>query len=382
MKRLKWMMLLTVILAFSGCQKESDAPVNEVVLEEPKEEVLEVYGVVETDKIREVSIDFPAKVEEIHIREGEIVEEGSPLLTLDINDYKDEIIKKEKELNQLKVKYDSIGKDSDVAVVKIENIKDDIAFKEKTLAEGTNLDVVELKNQIEFIKEDIKEIENEQAMKEELLSIGAVAESELKEDEKAIKEKQNNIINLENKIEKIIFDEKQEVKNLKVELEIYKIGIDNKVIVESTDKDVLGMQIEVAELEIAKMKSKLNESNLKENELISEYSKSIVQSLDVHIGEEIGTNNMVCTLASIDDLVAVVDVPQIFIEEIKQGDKASIGASGNKEECIEGKVLYISQYAVKKNGENMVKVTLELPEKQEILKLGYEVDVSFNLNKK
>lgn len=47
---------------------------------------VEVFGTVEAEKVKNIYLDFSARVEEIHVKEGQSIESGDRLLTLDLRD--------------------------------------------------------------------------------------------------------------------------------------------------------------------------------------------------------------------------------------------------------------------------------------------------------
>nr|WP_302598622.1 biotin/lipoyl-binding protein [uncultured Cellulosilyticum sp.] len=86
-------MLLTV-----GCANEEKQEVSNVSYIEEVDDSIEVSGKIKANKIREVSIDFPATVEEIYVLEGDKLEKGQEILALNYEEYKDEIKQKEQDL--------------------------------------------------------------------------------------------------------------------------------------------------------------------------------------------------------------------------------------------------------------------------------------------
>ena len=267
-----------------------------------------------------------------------------------------------------------------MAAVQINNVKKNIEIKNKILKEELDPTVVSLKNDIKVIKKEIKKAEEEQLMNKELLEVGGISESEVENADYDIGVMKNKMQALENQIDNIFLNQELEIEGLSTSLKVHEVQSDNTGIKEGIDKDVLQVEIELAELELQEMKDKLVGENIKENNVIVNEEKSIVQNFDIEVGQKVGTEQrVICTLVPVDDLVGVINVPQAFVSQIKKGSKATMSGTGNSENLLQGEVTDISEYAFKENGENMVAVTVEIPKEQDILKLGYEINVTFNL---
>lgn len=85
----------------TGCNSQ-EVNAQELVKEvEVNQEVnqLDVFGKVEAATIRELAVDFPATIETIDLKAGDLVEKGTQLMTLDYESYKNEMIKKNKKFS-------------------------------------------------------------------------------------------------------------------------------------------------------------------------------------------------------------------------------------------------------------------------------------------
>lgn len=92
-------------VSMTGCNSQ-EVNAQELAKEvEVNQEVnqLDVFGKVEAATIRELAVDFPATIETIDLKVGDLVEKGTQLMTLDYESYKNEMIKKEQEIQLLKV---------------------------------------------------------------------------------------------------------------------------------------------------------------------------------------------------------------------------------------------------------------------------------------
>ncbi len=75
---------------------EEVEPVDEtaVVEEEPKNESVEAYGIVEATNEQSISVDFNARVNKIYVKAGERISKGDQLVDFDISVLENEIASK------------------------------------------------------------------------------------------------------------------------------------------------------------------------------------------------------------------------------------------------------------------------------------------------
>jgi len=59
---------------------------------------IDAFGVVKSDSSENIYIDFPSIVKEVHVKEGENVKKDDKLFTLDMQEYEDQKLAKEREL--------------------------------------------------------------------------------------------------------------------------------------------------------------------------------------------------------------------------------------------------------------------------------------------
>ena len=122
MKKAMSILVGTAMLAslLAGCQgggenttASAEANAEEMAMQqEAQSQIVEAWGEVSAETIKEVHIDFDATVLDIYVKEGQEVKQGDKLMTLDYEEYKTSIAQKEKELSLDKKTYEGQIKSS------------------------------------------------------------------------------------------------------------------------------------------------------------------------------------------------------------------------------------------------------------------------------
>lgn len=357
----------------NGANKEASAPIE--VVTAPKG--VAAYGKVMADTIREVYIDFPAITEEIKVKEGEYVKKGAPLIVLDDTAYKNQIIKKEQEIKRLQVQQANIQKQVEPSGIELLQIKNELSLKQAKMQAGTDPDVVALQEQIKLMTEEIQEAQKLYEANKQLNSLESLSDTELKVSELKLKELEKAKKEAEVRLNSLKSDKELEISNLNTALQAKQTVANNSNSSLLADAEVLGLQIQNAQLELEDMKAKLDKVYLKGDTIIAD-KDSIVEKVGVKLGSVLGQEGSGITLSLVDQasLVVTVDVPENFIQQVTIGDKAEVTLNAYDGVILKAQVTHIAEQATMVNGENMVKVDLEVQEGKEKLKLGYEVDAT------
>ncbi|MCW3488507.1 efflux RND transporter periplasmic adaptor subunit [Dethiobacter alkaliphilus] len=99
--------LVSVALLAAGCTGTTEAGTNgQEEVEVVQAQTVEAFGNVVALAEKNIIVDFPALVEEVHVREGQQVEEEETLITLDLTEYNAQIENKERELKIARLELD------------------------------------------------------------------------------------------------------------------------------------------------------------------------------------------------------------------------------------------------------------------------------------
>jgi len=87
-------LIISLGFAIAGCSaKEEISSADEIDLSEELK-TIEAFGLVKAEETKDIIIDFPAIVEEAHVKEGQHLSLNNPIFTLDLSEYGMQILNK------------------------------------------------------------------------------------------------------------------------------------------------------------------------------------------------------------------------------------------------------------------------------------------------
>lgn len=386
MKKAMSILVGTAMLAslLAGCQgggenttASAEANAEEMAMQqEAQSQIVEAWGEVSAETIKEVHIDFDATVLDIYVKEGQEVKQGDKLMTLDYEEYKTSIAQKEKELSLDKKTYEGQIKSSGGSVQKISNLKEKANNIAKRVSEGTDTEIVSLQAEITSDKEELANIQKDIEVQKELVAAGTDTQKSVDDLNKKASELKTKIGATEQKITNLKKDRQVEITEINSEI----AGIEDTLSENEKSNQVTlsssAIKQEISNLEVAQMKSKYAKDFIKGNDIVLDIPKGIIKTIKVVEGAQIGGTNT-CLLEILDEqsLIVKANVSEEFIKDVKVGAEANIIPYADREAVIKGKVKEIQNMAIDKNGERVIPITIEAIEDSPYLKYGYSVDV-------
>ena len=386
MKKAMSILVGTAMLAslLAGCQgggenttASAEANAEEMAMQqEAQSQIVEAWGEVSAETIKEVHIDFDATVLDIYVKEGQEVKQGDKLMTLDYEEYKTSIAQKEKELSLDKKTYEGQIKSSGGSVQKISNLKEKANNIAKRVSEGTDTEIVSLQAEITSDKEELANIQKDIEVQKELVAAGTDTQKSVDDLNKKASELKTKIGAAEQKITNLKKDRQVEITEINSEI----AGIEDTLSENEKSNQVTlsssAIKQEISNLEVAQMKSKYAKDFIKGNDIVLDIPKGIIKTIKVVEGAQIGGTNT-CLLEILDEqsLIVKANVSEEFIKDVKVGAEANIIPYADREAVIKGKVKEIQNMAIDKNGERVIPITIEAIEDSPYLKYGYSVDV-------
>ena len=142
--------------------------------------------------------------------------------------------------------------------------------------------------------------------------------------------------------------------------------------------DVQAERVSVLEYDLRRMKNKLNQSFLKGNVIVSDYSKAVVYEISCAAGYTVGVGEnqqKLLSIMNLDSLYILADVAEEFIKDVKLGKKATIIPVADNSRKYYGKVIRIADMAIQKSGETNVTVEISIDQPDGFLRPNFNVDV-------
>lgn len=128
--------LVLLLFLVTACGENPNAPESEASIsrDEEGEKYIEAFGKIKPEVVKNITLDFPVRIETIFVKNGQIVEKGDTILLFaSSQDLEIEINNKEYELMNARLKYKELGfnnysSKSDLVVLHKKKI-DNLAFE-------------------------------------------------------------------------------------------------------------------------------------------------------------------------------------------------------------------------------------------------------------
>ncbi len=337
MKKFAYIVLvlsMTVVLAACGSAEggESDRPEGEmpvegeIEVEAPTVETVDAFGVVSAKKDVAISVDFNARVDKIHVQAGEKITEGMPLVDFDISELN----------NDLNAK------------------KRDLAFYQSKLGQK-NYDATKLSYDLDVAKEELRTKERQFEGKEALYESGALSKDDFEAARNELVAKQTSL------------------KNMEMSLSTTYASVNNSnTEIQNTVQKLLE--------DIKRLEEKYEAANfINGNQIASTLKNGVVSEVTGTEGAYVNRENTVMTLVDLDSRIVTADIAEEFIGKIKIGQDAEIISQANPDKTYHGKISRVWGISVKKGGETIVPIEIELSDIDDALYLNFNVDVKIML---
>ncbi len=381
MKKSMYIWAISLVLILNGCGgvKEASSAAANQNTEIKESQGIEAWGEVAYLDGYEVTIDFPAVITEIYVKEGDRVSKGDKLFCIDYEDYKQSIAKKEKELELEEVVLEGLLKNVSPQQTEVLVLKDNLRLNELRLKDNTDPDIKALESRLINVNEDLEKLEKDYEIGKELLGIDSISKREYEELQNVFGAKRREKEQLMAALVKLKADKELEINRLKTNIAYKQEELDRLNKLNTVSIQQQQIKKEVCEIDILAMKNKLNRLKIKDDNILFDLPKGIISKVQVQEGGHIGVNgqpSMVMTVIDSDSIIVKANVAEEFIREVRIGAKADIIPYADKAKVIEGVVTRIAETAVKENGETVVKVDIKVKEDEGFLKGGFGVDVT------
>ena len=372
-------MFVTIMsISCVGCGSATAA--NEASEVEETEETTEisVFGKAEAIDAEEIYIDFPARVVDVLVEEGQEINKGDKLMTLDYEEYKNNIAS-----TKIKKALDSVNTQD--SVQEISAINDQIASmqKEKSVKQSylqdNNYQIQTLNNALKVLEDKIQKAQEDLKSEKELLEAGASTEDAVKSMQLGI----DALINEKESTQKQLQSFKEltaiEIEKLNASIQGKRDEMVQKQDTNSRAASKEHLSAQMSDISIENMNAKLNKSYIKANDIVADLDHGIIEEISCEKGSFVGSNGPTYCMKLLDkdSIQIAADVPEEFISQITVGQSCKVVPYYDNTQSLEGKVVRIESRAVKQDGEVIVKVYVELTDPSILIMPGLSVDVIF-----
>ena len=338
--------LITVGFLGSSCNNEEVPTVEEVDLTDELTEV-EAFGVVKADESKDIIIDFPAKVQDVLVEEGQKVSLNEPIITLDLQDYRNLLRDKNNELSIARLEYQRAN--SGLKGLTVDNV---------------DIELESLNSDMELAKKAYEKTLEDYNSNETLYSVGGISLEALQQSKLALDEAQHKIeaIEYEQQLTNSRYEEELKQLNNKQGTERYQVSIQNE-------------RIKQVQNEIATLQNKVNKSFIVDGKIVSEFENGAVYDINFTPGSIVSSATKVFTIVNLNSLIIEANVVEEFIRDVKLDSSVRIVPIADRAREYTGKVINISHMAFSNNGETQIPIRISIDNLDSFLLPNYNVDI-------
>jgi len=203
-RRLTLIILIVCLgLVTSGCSpKEEISSAQEVDLSE-ESKIIEAFGLIKAEESKDIIIDFPAIVNEVHVKEGQYISFEDPIFTLDLSEYESQITSKKNELTIAQLEQQSIEK----------NLRG-------LYLENSELEIDKLTNDLNFSEKLYQQALNDLQSYEKLYKEGAISQQELNQFIEDVDDTKNKVHAIEYELEHTKSKMEQELEQFSIKQDL------------------------------------------------------------------------------------------------------------------------------------------------------------------
>lgn len=341
---------------------------------------IEAWGEVRYSHIENISIDIPAVVTDVTVKEGERVMLGQPLVTLDLSEYNGNIEKLKQQLSADQAALPAAAQDISALQADIAQMQSEIARKNEEYNNSTNADLQLLQNSLNLAQKELENTKNDLQNYQSLYDAQAVPETTLNQYKAALDQCQKAVDDVKATIQKTKTALKDELNQLNISLKSKETQLSQLQLGNSANVTKQQSGISATQVDLNIMMSKTAKDYFKDNQIVSNVKNGIVQNIAVSDGDYLGVQGMptkVLQIIDADSITVSAEVYEEFIGSVQVGESVRIVPTSAPDISLTGIVTQIPDLAVEKDGRRVVRVLVKPDDPNSLLKPGFTADVYF-----
>ena len=374
--------LIVAVSIFIRRERDIEAMKEEESLDfEEQTAEIEAWGEVKYGRTEKINIDFPSIVTDVHVKEGERVTLGKPLMTIDLSEYNGNIEKLKQQLSANQAALNSASQDTSALQADIAQSQDELARKNDEYNSGISADLKLLQNSLNLAQKELEKAKKDFQSYQTLYDEGAVSEATFNQYASMLNQQQKAVDDVEANIQKTKTALKDELDLLNVSLKSKRIQLSQLQQGNTTNVAAQQSSLEAAQIDLNIMMGKTARDYIKDNQVVSNVKNGIVKNIGVGNGSYLGAQGMfteVIDIIDADSITVSAEVYEEFIESVHLGDEVRIVPASSPDTSLKGTVTYIPDMAEEKDGRRIVRVEVKPEDPDNILKPGFTADVYFS----
>lgn len=344
MKRNQLLMIaVLMVVVLAGCQATAQSDLIVDDKPEPREKMIEAFGVIRCRESLNILVDVPLTVNSVSVREGQVVQKGEALAAVAMDELKSQIALKKLQLT---------GEKDALAFM-----NEEINRKKETLALSQDPDALKLKHDLVNAQLNLDKMVVELEGKKKLVAAGSMTQNEVDNFQKGIDAAQKNIDDIQFALDSLDYGRKLEVE----QLENQTTGRKNN--------------IELLQLELDQLADKKKNDYISDGNVICTLERAIVDGIYTAVGDMVAPGTKLFSLIDLNTKYVEARIPEEFIKDVKVGMEARIIPLADKSLSYTGTVVNIAQKATQGNGETNVLVEIDVKDEEGFLIPDFNVNV-------
>ena len=377
------MKIAVTLILVCGCLITSCNPkanVEQTSVEGSKQEVqeekkVEVEGKVGAYDYEKIYIEFPAVVEKVQVKEGDIIDKGTALITFSNDDYLYTIGQKEKEVALLEAEIEKIKSSSNYLTAKVGTLEEKIALQRSYIDSSNDPEIQVLNNSIKTIDKQLQVNKELYETKKELYEVGSISAKELEDLELELEVQEREREEKQVKIEELKESNVIDLKDLQGQLDSLMMQINNEDKTSIYNLKINQTKREMKNEEIQQLRSKLSKEYIKNKAVIATKNNLLVNQMNCIVGTIVGDEKVqLLEVINLDSMIITIDIPVEDLVYFEVGTKVAIQVANAEESEIEGEVSRIEGKVIEVEGEMIIQADIKINKGKELLKVGQELD--------
>ena len=318
-----WLLLLMGLLLLTGCGGNgAEEPVQEVDLSEVSRQV-EAFGKVRAAEEMSVSLEVPARIQDLQVRDGQQVAAGQPVMTLAFAGLEEER----------------------------ENLRGELAVARAEInaqAAAGNSETARLLQELVHAEKQLEEATQDAHNRQLLYEAGAIPKEEMERFQREIASREN------------------QVETLQLQLELK----------EGTHQiQVRREQAALLESRLKRLDRRLELPFMEADTVVCPFDRAVITGLELKPGDRTEAFQRLFRFVNLDTLQVEADVLEEFIRQVEIGAPVTLIPVADRSRTYQGEVTAIADTAVVVNNETVVPVIISLTDADAFLRPQFNVDV-------
>ncbi|WP_105616023.1 HlyD family secretion protein [Vallitalea okinawensis] len=366
-KLISLLLIVGLVVSGTGCSEkvegasddQSNGEKSNQVEEVDERDTIEIFGTVEAAEKKLITLQFPVRINDLIIDEGQQVGAEEKIMELDLLGQLDDYKSLE---NNIKVIEDQIVNQKIIN----DNLSSQLQKKENGLYNRSLPEIEAKQISYDIANSNYEEAKSDLEESDKLYQEGFISQDDYDNEKQNLYNLEKQILMEKSNLDLCIATVNSQIAELKTKL------IENEKIL----SDLEEVQLTESKLKMEKITNQLkNNSDLKDTFIINSFNEGLIEKVYCEEGQVVNQGSPIVSLIDKSSIYVKGEVPEEFVGLVEEGATVNVIPVYDKTKSYEGVVTQISQVATNKNNEIIVIIDIQLHNIDENLKPNYNVNI-------